>query len=91
MLYFNALAYTKSFKGSVLTNSSSGIQHAWHFWYAVISMLKCNAEAWLLRASPLNWALVANEKNVAKTVCLGLITSVFFAWFCVSSFRVLSA
>ncbi len=41
----------------MLTNSSRGIQHAWHFWYAVISVLKCNAEAWLLRASPLNWAL----------------------------------
>ncbi|MDS1997851.1 DUF3265 domain-containing protein [Vibrio parahaemolyticus] len=24
----------KGFKGSVLTNSSSGIQHAWHFWHA---------------------------------------------------------
>nr|WP_212577035.1 MULTISPECIES: DUF3265 domain-containing protein [Vibrio harveyi group] len=29
------MACTKGFKGSVLTNSSSGIQHAWHFWYAV--------------------------------------------------------
>ncbi|MDF4580448.1 DUF3265 domain-containing protein [Vibrio parahaemolyticus] len=28
------MACTKSFKGSVLTNSSSGIQHAWHFLYA---------------------------------------------------------
>nr|WP_237721054.1 DUF3265 domain-containing protein [Vibrio parahaemolyticus] len=27
---------TKGFKGCVLTNSSSGIQHAWHFWYAVV-------------------------------------------------------
>ncbi|MCS0144909.1 hypothetical protein EM58_023485 [Vibrio parahaemolyticus 98-513-F52] len=26
---------TKSFKGSVLTNNSSVIQHAWHFLYAV--------------------------------------------------------
>ncbi|TOA17889.1 DUF3265 domain-containing protein [Vibrio parahaemolyticus] len=24
-----------------ITNSSSGIQHAWHFWHAVISVLKC--------------------------------------------------
>ncbi|MDK9506331.1 DUF3265 domain-containing protein, partial [Vibrio parahaemolyticus] len=23
-----------------MTNSSSGIQHAWHFWYALISVLK---------------------------------------------------
>ncbi|ELB2967122.1 DUF3265 domain-containing protein [Vibrio parahaemolyticus] len=34
MLYFNILVCFKSFKGSVLTNSSSGIQHAWHFWHA---------------------------------------------------------
>ncbi|TOC18951.1 DUF3265 domain-containing protein, partial [Vibrio parahaemolyticus] len=32
MLYFNILAYINGFKGSVLTNSSRGIQHAWHFW-----------------------------------------------------------
>ncbi|WP_373272246.1 hypothetical protein [Vibrio parahaemolyticus] len=46
------------------------------FWYALISVLKCNAEAWSLRASPLNWALVANEENAAKTECLGLIVRV---------------
>ncbi len=76
MLYFNALVYFKCFKGSVLTNSSRGIQHAWHFWYAVGLVLKCNAVAWSLRASPLNWALVANEENAAKTECLGLIVRV---------------
>ncbi|WP_411198087.1 hypothetical protein, partial [Vibrio parahaemolyticus] len=59
-----------------LTNSSRGIQHAWHFWYAVISVLKCHAAAWSLRASPLNWALVANEENAAKTECLDLIARV---------------
>nr|WP_212578272.1 DUF3265 domain-containing protein [Vibrio parahaemolyticus] len=26
----------KSFKGSVLTINSRVIQHAWHFWYAVV-------------------------------------------------------
>ncbi len=57
MLYFNALECAKGFKGSVLTNSSSGIQHAWHFWYAVVSVLKCHAVTLVLRASPLNWAL----------------------------------
>ncbi len=36
VLYFNVLACAKGLKGSVLTNSSSGIQHAWHFWYAVV-------------------------------------------------------
>ncbi len=65
VLYFNILACAKGLKSSVLTNSSSGIQHAWHFWYAVIFVLKCNAAAWSLRASPLNWALVANEENAA--------------------------
>ncbi len=64
MLYFNILACTKSFKGSVLTNSSRGIQHAWHFWYAVVSVLKCNAAALALRASPLNWALYASNQKV---------------------------
>ena len=34
VLYFSILACAKGFKGGVLTNSSSGIQHAWHFWYA---------------------------------------------------------
>ncbi len=63
MLYFNALAYIKGFKGSVLTNSSSGIQHAWHFWYALVSVLKCHAVASVLRASPLNWALGARRYN----------------------------
>ncbi len=31
VLYFNVLACAKGLKGRVLTNSSSGIQHAWHF------------------------------------------------------------
>ncbi|ETT13459.1 hypothetical protein D028_4664 [Vibrio parahaemolyticus 50] len=39
-------------------------------------MLKCHAEALVLRASHLNWALVANEKIAAKTECLGLIVCV---------------
>ncbi|ELA9340387.1 DUF3265 domain-containing protein [Vibrio parahaemolyticus] len=40
MLYFNTLSCAKGLKGSVLTNSSSGIQHAWHFWYAVSFVVK---------------------------------------------------
>ncbi|WP_373273495.1 hypothetical protein, partial [Vibrio parahaemolyticus] len=72
VLYFNILVCAKGFKGSVLTNSSRGIQHAWHFWYALVFVLKCHAVTSVLRASPLNWALVANEKNGAKTKCLGL-------------------
>ncbi|HHY0612066.1 TPA: hypothetical protein ACVU5U_004555, partial [Vibrio parahaemolyticus] len=35
------------------------------FWYAVISVLKCNAVTSVLRASPLKWALVCKRKNVA--------------------------
>ncbi len=46
----------------MLTNSSRGIQHAWHFCYAVVFVLKCNAETWSLRASPLNWALAKLSK-----------------------------
>ncbi len=62
----------------MLTNSSRGIQHAWHFCYAVVFVLKCNAETWSLRASPLNWALVANEKSVPKAECLGLMSMGFW-------------
>ncbi|KOE76257.1 hypothetical protein ACS87_13595 [Vibrio parahaemolyticus] len=63
VLYFNILVCFKNFKGSVLTNNSSVIQHAWHFWYAVVLMLKYHAEAWALRASHLNWALCAFGEN----------------------------
>ncbi|EGQ7920083.1 DUF3265 domain-containing protein [Vibrio parahaemolyticus] len=40
MLYFNFLECTKSFKGSVLTNNSRGIRNAWHFYYALILVVK---------------------------------------------------
>ncbi|HCH4005083.1 DUF3265 domain-containing protein [Vibrio parahaemolyticus] len=40
MLYFNVLACTKGLKGSVLTNSSSGIHNAWHFYYALVLVFK---------------------------------------------------
>ncbi|EQM04399.1 hypothetical protein D019_2434 [Vibrio parahaemolyticus VP2007-095] len=45
VLYFNILACAKGLKGSVLTNSLRGIQHAWHFWYALVFVLKCHAAA----------------------------------------------
>ncbi len=41
-------------------------------WYAVTSVL---------RASPLNWALVANEKNAAKTKIFRPNVRVFLARF----------
>ncbi|OQU20710.1 hypothetical protein EN01_003635 [Vibrio parahaemolyticus] len=39
-----------------------------------------------LRCSPLNAALVANEENVAKAECLGLMFVCFWAWFRISIF-----
>ncbi len=38
-----------------------------------------------MRCSPLNRALVANEKIAAKTECLGLIVRVLFERFCASN------
>ena len=35
------------------------IRHAWHFYYALVSVLTCHASAWSLRASHLNKALAA--------------------------------
>ncbi|NVC52863.1 DUF3265 domain-containing protein [Vibrio diabolicus] len=40
MVYFNILACSKGFKGSVLTNNSRGIRNAWHFYYALILVIK---------------------------------------------------
>ncbi|ELB7608899.1 TPA: DUF3265 domain-containing protein [Vibrio parahaemolyticus] len=34
------MAYTKGFKGSVLTNNSRGIRNAWHFHYALILVIR---------------------------------------------------
>ncbi|HBH7890587.1 TPA: DUF3265 domain-containing protein [Vibrio parahaemolyticus] len=34
------MAYTKCFKGSVLTNNSRGIRNAWHFCYASVLVIK---------------------------------------------------
>ncbi|WP_337959256.1 hypothetical protein, partial [Vibrio parahaemolyticus] len=40
VLYFNILACAKGFRGSVLTNNSRGIRNAWHFYYALILVIK---------------------------------------------------
>ncbi|MBM5101049.1 DUF3265 domain-containing protein [Vibrio parahaemolyticus] len=40
MLYFNILECTKGFTGSVLTNNSRGVRNAWHFYYALILVIK---------------------------------------------------
>ena len=47
--------------------------------------LRWSAATSVLRASHLNWALVANEKNATKAECLGLM-SVYLARFCVLNF-----
>ncbi|TOI30029.1 hypothetical protein CGI63_21955 [Vibrio parahaemolyticus] len=52
------------------------IRHAWHFYYALVLVIKVVCGSTVLRASHLNWALVANEENAAKTECLGLIARV---------------
>ncbi len=64
--------------GSIgITNCSRGIRNAWHFHYALVLGIKVYAAASVLRCSPLNRALVANEKNVPKAECLGLISMCF--------------
>ncbi|MBE3789255.1 DUF3265 domain-containing protein [Vibrio parahaemolyticus] len=40
MLYFNILVQTKRFRNSVLTNNLRVIRHAWHFYYALIFVVK---------------------------------------------------
>ncbi|EJB8453338.1 DUF3265 domain-containing protein [Vibrio parahaemolyticus] len=34
------MAYAKGFAGRVLTNNSRGIRNAWHFYYALILVIK---------------------------------------------------
>ncbi len=46
-----------------------------------ILWLRWHAAALVLRASHLNWALVANEKNAAKTEYLGLMSVCFWLGF----------
>ncbi|MBM4928341.1 DUF3265 domain-containing protein [Vibrio parahaemolyticus] len=40
VLYFNILVCSKRFNGSVLTNNSRGIRNAWHFYNALILVIK---------------------------------------------------
>ncbi|MCF9448142.1 DUF3265 domain-containing protein [Vibrio parahaemolyticus] len=40
VLYFNILVHFKSFKGCVLTNNLRGIRNTWHFYYALILVIK---------------------------------------------------
>ncbi|MBE4028270.1 DUF3265 domain-containing protein [Vibrio parahaemolyticus] len=40
MLYFSILASARGFKGSVLTSCLRGNHNAWHFYYALILVIK---------------------------------------------------
>ncbi|TOP16112.1 hypothetical protein CGH22_19105 [Vibrio parahaemolyticus] len=60
------------------------IRHAWHFYYALVLVIKVVCGSIVLRASHLNWALVANEKNAAKTKYLGLRFVCFWLGFRIS-------
>ncbi len=52
--------------------------------------LRYYAEAKVLRCSHLNAALVANEENVPKAECLGLMSMCFWLGFRISMSRFLS-
>ncbi|TOK03168.1 hypothetical protein CGI25_25355 [Vibrio parahaemolyticus] len=41
------------------------IRHAWHFYYALVLVIKVVCGSIVLRASHLNWALVCKRKNAA--------------------------
>ncbi|EHK2856300.1 DUF3265 domain-containing protein [Vibrio parahaemolyticus] len=41
------------------------IRHAWHFYYALVLMVKVVCGSTVLRASHLNWALVCKRINAA--------------------------
>ncbi|ELA6986397.1 DUF3265 domain-containing protein [Vibrio parahaemolyticus] len=61
---------TKRFRNSVLTNNLRVIRHAWHFWYALVLVVKVVCRGLVLRASHLNWALALKEniKNCLKII-----------------------
>ncbi|TNZ65456.1 hypothetical protein CGK43_24620 [Vibrio parahaemolyticus] len=43
------------------------MRNAWHFYHALILVIKVVCGSIVLRCSPLKRALVANEKNAAKS------------------------
>ncbi len=76
-------------KEKKLTNCSRGIRNAWHFHYAFVLVFRGDAAASVLRCSPLNRALVANEENAAKTECSGLMPVYFWLGLRISIFSYL--
>ncbi|HCG8770176.1 hypothetical protein CGK29_22730 [Vibrio parahaemolyticus] len=65
------------------------IRHAWHFYYALVLVIKVVCGSIVLCASHLNWALVANEENAAKAEYLGLMSMCFWLGFRISIFSYL--
>ncbi|TOM41902.1 hypothetical protein CGH79_20795 [Vibrio parahaemolyticus] len=57
------------------------MRNAWHFYYALILVLKVVCGNTVLRCSPLKRALVANEQNVAKARVFMATVQVFFLGF----------
>ncbi|HAS6064771.1 TPA: DUF3265 domain-containing protein [Vibrio vulnificus] len=56
-----------------ITNCLRGIQHAWHFYYALVLVIKAVCDCRLgVRASPLNKALAGKWKTHQKKDCLCL-------------------
>ncbi len=76
-------------KEKKLTNCSRGIRNAWHFHYAFVLVFRGDAAASVLRCSPLNRALVANEENSANTEYLRLMSRVLLVRFRISTFSCL--
>ncbi|OQU11025.1 hypothetical protein EN01_023515 [Vibrio parahaemolyticus] len=51
-----------------LTNNLRVIRHAWHFYHALILVIKVVVSAAVLRASHLNWALACRRTNDCRLV-----------------------
>ncbi|EGQ7784112.1 DUF3265 domain-containing protein [Vibrio parahaemolyticus] len=46
-----------------LTNNLRVIRHAWHFYYALVLVIKVVCGSTVLRASHLNWALAEHDSQ----------------------------
>ncbi|ELI5417783.1 DUF3265 domain-containing protein [Vibrio parahaemolyticus] len=44
------------------------IRHAWHFYYALVLVVKVVSGSIVLRASHLNWALAVMELAILKVI-----------------------
>ncbi|HCG5490356.1 TPA: DUF3265 domain-containing protein [Vibrio parahaemolyticus] len=56
-----------------LTNNLRVIRHAWHFYYALVLVIKVVCGSTVLRASHLNWALCKySNQPISQCLCLRL-------------------